>query len=61
LMFHSRRRARGQSLTRHDHASATGRRERVYFDARPDSCATRRRARSTAEPVYSEPSAQRRM
>ena len=51
LMCHSSRRARGQSLTRHDHASATGRRERVYFEALPDSCAARRRSRSTAEPV----------
>jgi hypothetical protein len=60
-MCHSSRSARGQSLTRHDQASATGRRDRVYFEARPDSCASRRRSRSMAEPVYSDPSAQRRM
>lgn len=60
-MRSSSRSARGQSRTRHDQASATGSRDRVYFEALPCPCAARRRARSLAEPVYSEPSPQRRM
>lgn len=50
-MCHSRRSARGQSRTRQDQARATGRRDRVYFEALPDTCATTRRSRSMAEPV----------